>query len=200
MDLQELTERQSEIYRFLKEKQEKDGEIPSHQKLADELGIQKTAVRDHLQALQRRGWIKRQPESYTFTSEAKQEECAFPLVATVPAGIPQEAFDDNHEMVHFNHDFFGKGDLKAVKVSGDSMAGDLIGDGDIALIKIQNRVGKNDIAVVRIAKQEVTLKRFRKNNDHVELIPSNPEFSVRKVALQDFEVLGKYMGLVRRAR
>ena len=88
-------------------------------------------------------------------------------------------------------------DILGVRVVGDSMSGDSIADGDIAMIKRQREAGKGDILALRI-EDEITLKRLRIDGDRAELLPSNPEHSVRVVDASRVEVLGKLVGIVRK--
>jgi len=82
-------------------------------------------------------------------------------------------------------------------VVGESMSGDAIADGDIAMIKRQQDANKGDILALRI-EDEITLKRIRLEGDHFLLLPSNPDYSIRKVPAQQLEILGKLVGIVRR--
>ena len=151
-----------------------------------------------MKPFRKKGWVQKQ-SSFGLTEYAKSEPCTFPLVATIPAGVPIEAFDQTDRTVQFSQEYFGKGDLKAVTISGDSMSGDSICDGDIAIIQMQSQIAKDDIAVVRIEKSEVTLKRVRKKKNTIELIPSNPRYKVREIHTGDVEILGKLVGVVRKA-
>ena len=95
------------------------------------------------------------------------------------------------------HDCSAGGDIQAIRVVGESMLGDSIADGDIAMIKLQSEANKGDILAVRIA-DDITLKRIKLVGDRCQLIPSNPEFSVREVPARHLQIIGKLVGLVRK--
>ena len=193
-----LTDRQQEVLKILRDAETSGQTSPTLRDIAKKLGVTLHAIQGHIEALQKKGWIQKQ-SSFGLTEFAKEEPCTFPLVATIPAGVPIEAFDQTDHTIQFSHDYFGKGDLKAVTISGDSMSGDSICDGDIAIIQMQSQIGKDDIAVVRVEKSEVTLKRVRKKRGSVELVPSNPRHKVREIDSDDVEILGKLVGVVRKA-
>ncbi len=122
---------------------------------------------------------------------------SFDLVARIPAGAPSAVFDETPQSFSVTHDFFGGGDILGLRVAGDSMSGDSIDDGDIAMIKRQQDANKGDILALRI-EDEITLKRLRLDGDKAHLLPSNPEHSVRVVAAAQLEILGKLVGIIRK--
>ena len=121
----------------------------------------------------------------------------FDLVARIPAGAPQAVYDETPESFSLTHDFFGGGDIVAIRITGDSMSGDAIADGDIAMIRRQQQGGRHDILALRID-GEITLKRLQLDGAVAELLPSNPLHDVRRVAADRVEIIGKLVGIVRR--
>lgn len=192
----QLTDRQQEVLTIIESEIRGGFGFPTVREIAEKLGVNNpSGVLGHLNALIKKGYVRKQ-SNFALTAEALGDG-EIPLVATIPAGLPAEASDHAGDVVRFDRPFFSKGDVKAVKITGDSMSGDSIRDGDIGLIKLQNRINKNDIAVVRVD-GEVTLKRVRRNQNKVELVPSNPEFQVKKVDPSMLEVIGKLVGIVRK--
>ena len=121
----------------------------------------------------------------------------FDLVARIPAGAPLPVFDETRESFSVTHDFFGGGEILGIRVVGESMSGDSIADGDIAMIKRQREANKGDILALRI-EDEITLKRIKLDGAQCQLLPSNPEHSVRIVPAKHLEILGKLVGIVRK--
>ena len=119
------------------------------------------------------------------------------LVAKISAGAPMPVFDETSESFSVNHEFFGGGDIRGIRVSGESMTGDSIADGDIAMIKLQKDANKGDILAVRI-EDEITLKRIKLMGDTCQLLPSNPDFPIREVAAESLQIIGKLVGVVRK--
>lgn len=106
------------------------------------------------------------PSGHT-SSQAETAYC-FELVASIPAGIPATAYEESPEFFSVDNDFFGGGEIKALRVKGESMTGDAISDGDIALIRLQNEANQRDIVAVRVD-TEITLKRLRYNTERDEI-------------------------------
>jgi SOS-response transcriptional repressor LexA len=117
--------------------------------------------------------------------------------ARIPAGAPLPVYDETRESFSITHDFFGGGDILGVRVIGDSMSGDSIAEGDIAMIKRQQEANKGDILALRI-EDEITLKRLRLDGDKAQLLSSNPEHPTRVVPARQLEILGKLVGIIRK--
>ena len=207
--MEELTARQKQVFDLIKKYLDQGEAFPSLREIADGLGVRnKSGMVGHLKALERKGYIRKQQRSgyYALASHSapvfglyeEHSLLSFPLVADIPAGTPLNTYEQSDEHLIFNPDYFGGGSLKAVSISGESMAGDHISDGDIAIIKLQKDVSPQDIVVVRVDRDEVTLKRVRYHDDLVDLIPSNPLYQVKSVPAESVEIVGKLVGIVRR--
>lgn len=85
-----------------------------------------------------------------------------------------------------------------LKVRGMSMRDAGILDGDLLAVQKAKEAKNGQIVVARLG-DEVTVKRFRRTKQHVELLPENPDFEPIIVALDDdqFELEGLAVGLVR---
>lgn len=210
-----LTARQKEVLKFLEHWWREHRFSPSVREIALHFGIQLNAVERHLRALESKGVIERARGKARALAlrgasdfrkwEPREKYGALfsgnriPLVAVVPAGAPRSVEEQSGEFVDFSPEWFGSGELRAVRVSGDSMSGDAIRDGDIAILRIQPDADPGDIVAVRVENEEVTLKRVRKRGHRwVDLIPSNPEHPVRRVPAHKVELIGKLVGILRR--
>lgn len=204
-----LTARQKEVLKFLESWNRRYGYSPTVREIAEHFGIQLNAVARHLRALEGKGVIERRrgraralaivssPESSSRSSRFASP--VIPLVAAVPAGLPRAVEEHADEFIELSPEWFGSGVLRAVRVSGDSMSGDAIRDGDIAIIRVQPSAEPGDIVAVRIAGEEITLKHLRRSRSRwIELVPSNPDYPVRRVPAQNVEIIGKLVGIIRR--
>lgn len=192
-----LTDRQREVLSIIEAEIKGGSKFPSIREIAEKLGVNNpSGISGHMKALIRKGYLKKQ-SNFALTSEAIHRNCQIPLVATIPAGLTAEAFDQIDDYIQFDSTYFCKGSIRAVKIKGNSMTGDGICDGDVGIIRMQNRINKNEIAVVR-CEGEVTLKRLKMTRTHVELVPSNPEFPIQTIEPHKIEVVGKLVGIVRK--
>lgn len=200
--MDDLTPRQRQVLNYIEKAQRQQGCPPSVRQLAHWLGIKSpNGVMGHLKALERKGYLKRQnPQTSAFQlpDAATQGPPVLPLVATVPAGTPRAAYDLQGQQVHLSPSLFGQGDLVAVRISGESMAGDAIADGDLAVIQLKPEANPHDIVAVRVGPDEVTLKRVRLRGSWVELIPSNPNYPVRLEPADQVQIIGVLRGIIRR--
>jgi repressor LexA len=92
-----------------------------------------------------------------------------------------------------------KGQLFALEVRGDSMIGDLIGDGDLICLEKIDQPHNGDLVAAYIKSEgEVTLKRYYLENCRVRLQPSNPAFEPIYADLKNVEIQGKVVTVIRR--
>ena len=198
--MQTLTAIQQAVYDYTRQALNQGLPFPSLREIAAHFGFKHTTARFHLKALEKKGFIKQRSQrvsDYLLASEAVERAQEFRLAVRIPAGVPSPIFDETSESFSVNHDFFGGGDIQAIRVAGESMSGDSIADGDIAMIKLQSEANKGDILAVRI-EDEITLKRIKLVGDRCQLIPSNPEFSIREVPAQHLQIIGKLVGVIRK--
>lgn len=203
--MQALTDIQQAVYDYTRKATRQGRPFPSLRDIAQHFGFQHTTARFHLKALEKKGYVRQRSQRVSDYLLPGQEEggndnpaiASFDLVARIPAGAPSAVYDETPQSFALTHDFFGGGDILGLRVVGDSMSGDSIDDGDIAMIKRQHEGGKGDILALRI-EDEITLKRLRIDGDRAQLLPSNPEHAVRSVPASKVEILGKLVGIVRK--
>ena len=198
--MQSLTNIQQAVYDYTRQALKQGRPFPSLREIASHFGFQHTTARFHLKALEKKGFIRQRSQrvsDYMLPDEMDTRPQDFDLVARIPAGAPLPVFDETRESFSVTHDFFGGGDIVGIRVVGDSMSGDSIADGDIAMIKRQQEANKGDILALRI-EDEITLKRIRLEDDKAQLLPSNPAHSIRVVPARQLEILGKLVGIIRK--
>ena len=198
--MQALTEIQQAVYDYVSEIMRQGQPFPSLRDIASRFGFQHTTARFHLKALEKKGFIRQREQrvsDYMLAGEIQSGPGSFDLVARIPAGAPLSVFDETRESFSVTQDYFGGGDVLAIRVIGDSMSGDSIADGDIAMIKRQHEANKGDILALRI-EDEITLKRLRLAGEQAQLLPSNPLHETRVVPADRVEILGKLVGIVRK--
>ena len=198
--MESLTDIQQAVYDYTRQAVRQGQPFPSLRDIASQFGFQHTTARFHLKALEKKGFIRQRSQrvsDYLLPDEMNSNSQDFDLVARIPAGAPLPVFDETRESFSVNHDFFGGGDIIGIRVIGDSMTGDAIADGDIAMIKRQQEANKGEILALRID-GEITLKRIRLDGDRAQLLPSNPDHSIRVVPARQLEILGKLVGIIRK--
>ena len=126
-----------------------------------------------------------------------EEIVKVPLLGKVTAGSPIEAIENPDEFFTLPANLIpSKESIFTLKVSGDSMINAGIFDGDVVIVQKQKVARDGEIVVAMNEENEVTLKTFYKEKDHVRLQPEND--SMEPIILTEVSILGKAIGLYRK--
>lgn len=195
----QLTERQQDIYEFIREKIDARGYGPTVREIADRFKIKSpNGVMCHLKALEKKNYIQREG----FSARAiqivgyKPGSVTLPMLGVVSAGAPVSTIelDDKLEL----GDLFKADKNYVLKVKGTSMIEDHIQDGDYVVIKKQE-TAKNGERVIAWVDDETTLKKFYRERNRVRLDPCNGSMkSIYVDPQKDIRVLGVLVGVLRK--
>ena len=186
-----LTPKQLRILKLIRDWRVRKGYSPTMQELADEIGVSKVTVFEHVEALIKKGALTRdanKARSLAITEGIavpdESRPMRFPLVGKIAAGHPIEKIADEDEIDL--DELFGptKGHNDgafALRVDGDSMRDEGILDGDIILVERTQVASNGDRVVALLPDGATTLKTFFKEADHIRLQPANPEFEPIRV-------------------
>lgn len=126
------------------------------------------------------------------------EALELPLLGRIAAGEPIQSIADNPPniavpgaMLTANARHF------ALEVTGDSMIGAGINDGDVVIIRETGAAENGEIVVAQVEGYEATLKRFRRKGDTIVLEAANPEFEPRVLPVGSVKIQGRLVGLIR---
>jgi repressor LexA len=198
-DFSQLTERQKEIYHFIRQKIESRGYGPTVREIGEAFKIKSpNGVMCHLKALEKKGLITREEHSARAIQLVDHRPPAqgLPFLGLVAAGTPIGAAEQNERLEV--DALFGGPNRFVLKVTGDSMINSHIQDGDYVVIQ-QQATAANGERVVAMVDNEVTLKRFYKEKDHIRLEPANDNMAPIIVdPSQDTRVLGVLVGVLRK--
>jgi repressor LexA len=227
--MEALTDRQLEVLRFIARQIEDQGYPPTIREIGEALDIRSTnGVNDHLKALERKGFLSRDPaKSRALIPSDRAREALggrgaaqvipfgprgtrtgsrlveVPIVGRVAAGQPILAEERIEDTVQVDSFFLGAGrKVYGLRVQGDSMVGDGILPGDYVFVRKQLHADDGDIVVAMID-DEATVKRVYFEGDRVRFQPSNPRMAPIYVREQDFRstmLLGVVVGIYRKLR
>ena len=191
-----LTERQQEIYDFLKDKIKNRGYGPTVREIGTEFGIRSpNGVMCHLRALEKKGLISRESHmSRAIQLSEPLNSSTLPLAGRIAAGNPIEAVEQTEHMDFSS--LFDSDRHFCLKVAGQSMIEAQIADGDYAVIRKQNTATNGQIVAALVDGQDATLKKFYRERDRVRLEPANS--SMQPIFSEHVEVLGVLVGLIRK--
>lgn len=199
-----LTHRQGEVYRTVVEWIEANGQPPTVREMAGVLGIGPRAVFDHLQALIRKGYLRSKPglsRGLSVIGEGKGPAVsarALPIIGRVAAGVPLLAEENWEGVLSIDRSLLPQGDIFLLRVSGDSMIGDHILDGDLVVVRRAETAEEGQI-VVALLGEEATVKRFSRKGGRLTLIPSNPRYKpiVMEGVEDEVRIIGRVVSLIR---
>jgi repressor LexA len=196
----DLTEKQARVLSCITQGIRDQGYPPTFQELAQELHLTEKNARDYVLILERKGYLRRQPNvarGITLLKQPSMEPLLeIPYVGRVMAGKPVEIFED-HEPILVPPLLLRTGTHFVMEVRGDSMIDDGIHDGDLVIVQQQTTPNNGD-TVVAVVRGEATIKRFYRRGTNVELRPANAHMTPLQVEAQDVEVKGVVAGLIRK--
>lgn len=201
-----FTPKQLRILQLIRDWRIRLGYSPTMQELADELGVSKVTVFEHVEALIKKGALVREPNKVRSLSIAEgfglpdeTRPLRFPLLGRIAAGYPIEKFPDKDELdiVQVLRPRKGREErLFALKVEGDSMRDEGIMDGDYVLVEPTEVARNGDRVIALLPDGQTTLKTYYREGDHIRLQPANPDFDTIRVRY--CHVQGVVRGVVRR--
>jgi repressor LexA len=206
----QLSERQQKIMEFLRAFISENRFPPTIRQIGEDVGITSTSVvKYNLDVLERKNLIERDPEisrGIRLVADRLTEGIRVPMLGTIAAGLPIPVpesdlalYDPELDSVELTRDIVkDTSGIFALKVEGDSMIDALIHDGDVVLMRSQERVENGELAAVWLPdEEEATLKRFYLEGEQVRLQPENPTMQPMFFPAQDVEVKGKVVCVIR---
>lgn len=194
-----LTPKQQKILDFIRSFAERQGYPPSQQEIADAFGFRSLGtVQNYLVRLEREGVLRKEWNARRGMRVLPPERPAteLPLAGRVAAGKPIEAIE-HPDTIDVPASMLGDGKNFVLRVSGDSMIGDGILDGDYVVVRKQ-AAAENGQVVVATVGNEATVKRFHRRNGRIELQPANP--AMAPILVEDpelFRIEGVVVGVIR---
>jgi len=203
---EKLTKKQEKVLKYVKKYIAKHGYPPSVREICNGLGLSSPAtVHTHLKELEKKGAITKSKSKFRTIEingeneylKKNEELVKVPLLGKVTAGSPIEAIENPNEFFSLPASLVpSRVSVFTLKVSGESMINAGIFDGDIVIIQKQKVARNGEIVVAMTDENEVTLKRFYKEEDHIRLQPEND--TMAPIILPNCQIIGKAIGLYRK--
>ncbi|MBL9141898.1 MAG: transcriptional repressor LexA [Phycisphaerae bacterium] len=220
-----LTPKQMHVFQLVRDWRQTRGFSPTMQELANELGVSKVTVFEHVEALIKKGALTRDKNKARSLSLAEDavlpheldddsssvagqigasgapvKGLHFPLVGRIAAGMPVEKFAQEEDL-RLEELFATKrgqrSTMFALQVDGWSMRDEGIHDGDYVIVERRETARNGERVVALLPNGETTLKTFHRERDgRIRLQPANPDFE--PIIVDDCEVQGVVIGVLRR--
>ncbi|MEY3022853.1 MAG: LexA repressor [Planctomycetota bacterium] len=215
-----LTPKQLRVLKLIRDTRRQKGVSPTMQEIADEVGVSRVTVFEHVEALIAKGALVRDPNKARSLliapdlflpedeeapardlQEEREARLVFPLAGKVAAGMPIEKFEQSESIAL--EELFGprvggpRGKTFALEVDGMSMRDEGILDGDYVLVEQRSTARNGERVVALLPNGETTLKTFYKERDgRIRLQPANPEFE--PIIVDDCRIQGVVTGVLRK--
>jgi len=193
------TVRQQQVLDFIQSHVDNDGYPPTIREICAHLGVSGTvSAMRHLEALEKKGYIKRDSGSRGIAiTSPTSVSASLPIVGTVRAGALSPAVENITGYLSVDR-LLLHGGKYFLRVQGDSMINACICDGDLVLVRPQPTPDNRDI-VVAMVEGEATLKRFFREKDNILLQPENPNMAAIIIheGSGDVTIIGKVVGVYR---
>ncbi|MCM3563455.1 MAG: transcriptional repressor LexA [Hydrogenophaga sp.] len=213
-----LTARQQQILSLIQSTIARTGAPPTRAEIAAELGFKSAnAAEEHLQALARKGvielvsgtsrGIRLRRADLQSINDARERQLALPLpglaqlvlplIGRVAAGSPILAQEHIDQTYAVEPSLFQRTPDYLLRVRGMSMRDVGILDGDLLAVAATREARNGQIVVARLG-EDVTVKRYMRLRDHIELRAENPDYPTIVVEPgEPFEIEGLAVGLIR---
>ena len=198
----QLTERQTKILDYIRYVTKVRNYPPSVREIGEAVGLSSSStVHNHLNQLERRGLIKRDPSksrTVQLVGDAeldnqRRNAVAVPVLGNVAAGAPILAEQNVEDHLLLSPELAQDGYF-LLKVRGDSMINAGILDGDMVLVRPQQEASNGSV-VVALVEGDATVKRLERGNGHIKLIAENPAYE--PIVSSNVSLVGVVRGVIR---
>ena len=182
----ELTQSQQLILGFLTERSENGEPPPTYREICKRFGYKSPkAASDHVAALEKKGCVTRE-KGRARGLRLVQREQGIPLLGRIAAGHPREGLAEAERRLPLDPSAYGIRDRSkafALQVTGDSMVGCQISEGDIVVLE-HGVAPRNGDIVAALIDNESTLKTFVQRGGRAWLQAANPHYPDMTPALE----------------
>jgi repressor LexA len=206
--MDELTQMQRRVFEFVRDNLSGGGLAPTPREIAASFGWRsKRAAECHIGALIRKGWLTSEPGKARSLRPADSAQtrsrAAFdlPVLGTIPAGLGDEREQGDGECVPVTSGCIGfkpTPNTFALWVSGDSMVGRHICDGDLVVLE-RGPVPRPGQVVAALIDRKSTLKTFVMKNGKPFLKAENPKYP-NLIPSEELLIQGVMYALIRQIR
>jgi repressor LexA len=203
--MENITARQRRILEFIRQTVQDRGYPPTVREIGEAVGLtSSSSVHAQLSNLEKRGLLHRDPTKprameLRGVGSSRSQGVRVPLVGRIAAGTPILADENVEDWLVLPTGYAGDHDHFALRVAGDSMIDAGIFDGDVVVVRRQDRADDGDIVAALLAgraEDEATVKRFRRKGGQLELVPANPAFT--PIEMTSGRILGKVVAVLRK--
>jgi repressor LexA len=187
--------------RFIRDFRREHGYSPTLREIGDRLNLTKVTVFEHIEAAEKKGLLKRAQKHLSRSLQISpkfefpdERPTRMPLVGRIAAGLPIEAVEDN-ETLDLEEMFDRRHETFVLRVTGDSMIGEHICDGDYVICERRSTARNGETVVALMPDGEATLKKYYRESRRIRLQPANPDYE--PIYVTKVEIQGVVVGVLR---
>ncbi|HEX8949220.1 MAG TPA: transcriptional repressor LexA [Dissulfurispiraceae bacterium] len=198
--MKELTTRQKKVLDFLASYIKKHGYPPTVREIGEHFGFLWTAARSHLQALEKKGFIRINPlksRGLEIAGLRPSNGLMLPVAGRIRAGRPILAAEDIDEYLFVDKSLFPSEGSFALRVTGDSMQEAGIFEGDYVIVRPANSIENGEIGIA-LVENEATVKRIFMDGGKIILKPENRHMKPASYDPEEVSIIGKVIGVIRK--
>lgn len=189
------------VYDYIVKFTDEYGYPPSVREICSAMNLKSTSTAFyHINKLGDAGLIKKaatKNRAIGISENRGKSTKEIPVVGKVAAGVPILAVENIVDTITVPASLFVGSSLYFLRVKGDSMINAGILEGDLIAVNKQDTANNGDIVVAMVGDEDVTVKRFFREKDHVRLQAENEKYA--PIIGRDISVVGKVVGLIRSA-
>jgi repressor LexA len=194
-----FTEKQLRIMQFIQQFRTERGISPTLEEIAENFGVTKITIYEHVNQLERKGALKR--EKFRARSiellvpvEERGDRFSMPLVGKLRGDAPMETAEPREDFSLTKFLPLGK-DCFALRVHGNAMKEDHITDGDLVIVEKRADANDGETVVVNLDNGKTTIKRYFRAEDGARLESANG--NTGEVYVRQPKIQGVVIGVVR---
>ncbi len=197
-----ISAKQQQILNFIKSEITQKGYPPTVRNICEAVNLRSTSsVHAHLETLERNGYIRRDPAKpraieildNSFNG-IRKNIVAVPIIRKVTADLPITANENIEDYFPLPEEKMPNPNSFMLRIQDDSMIDSGIYNNDLILVEYTTKVSDGD-KVVALINDEITVKEFFKENDHIRLQAENK--TIDPLIVKKCSILGKVVGVFR---
>ena len=197
-----ISAKQQQILNFIKSEITQKGYPPTVRNICEAVNLRSTSsVHAHLETLERNGYIRRDPAKpraieildNSFNG-IRKNIVAVPIIRKITADLPITANENIEDYFPLPEEKMPNPSSFMLRIQDDSMIDSGIYNNDLILVEYTTKVSDGD-KVVALINDEITVKKFFKENDHIRLQAENK--TIDPLIVKKCSILGKVVGVFR---
>lgn len=199
-----LTKRQRELIDFIQVFIANNRYSPSYREIGSHFGFNSLgSVYKHIATLKKKGFLFSESKvgrSITTVNEPRVNppaEITIPLIGYIAAGTPIQTFPQTQQIQVPSTFVHAPDKTYALRAQGDSLAEEMIADGDILLVEVRQEAHPGETVVALINDHDIIVKKYYPEGEFVRLSGSYSEHNPILLRQEDVIVQAVVICLLR---